>query len=77
MYGRDGEPERSMSRIVEAFNTATGHVLSEGDGWLFMVVLKVVRAARGAAPGLDTFRDMAGYAALAGECYGKTTEEGE
>lgn len=60
--------ERSMARVVSAFNAATGHRLSERDGWLFMVQLKLVRAAATEAGVADDYEDMAAYAALAGEC---------
>lgn len=59
--------ERSMSRTVAAFNTLTGHSLSELDGWRFMCVLKMARAAGGAFH-LDDWTDLSGYGALAGEC---------
>ena len=38
------EGERSMGRCVAAFNAITGHALTERDGWLFMVALKMARA---------------------------------
>lgn len=60
--------ERSMARVVKAFNAATGHVLTERDGWLFMVQLKLVRAATTQTGVADDYEDMAAYAALAGEC---------
>lgn len=54
--------ERSMARTVFAFNTLTGHMLTETEGWRFMEILKI---ARGTGP--DEFIDGAAYAALAGE----------
>jgi hypothetical protein len=51
---RDQEGERSMA-------------LAEIDGWKFMIALKLARAARGQCH-LDDWIDLAGYAALAGEC---------
>ena len=67
---RDIEQERSMARTVQAFNTLTGHELTETDGWLFMVVLKAARATAGAFQA-DDWIDMAGYVGLAGECAAK------
>lgn len=59
--------ERSMRRTVDAFNALTGHALSERDGWLLMVVLKMARATNTPTGTPDDFEDMAAYAALAGE----------
>lgn len=65
---RDTEQgERSMARAVAAFNTLTGHRLTEIEGWLFMSVLKMARATAG-KPHLDDWTDLAGYAALGAEC---------
>jgi hypothetical protein len=66
---RDNEQgERSMARAVAAYTALRGPVMqSELDGWIFMCVLKLARATAG-KPHLDDFSDLAGYAALAGEC---------
>lgn len=48
--------------------------LTELEGWLFMCCLKMARATAGRNH-LDDFTDLAGYAALAGECI--TREEAE
>lgn len=63
---RDKEQERSMKSCVEAFNALTGKSLTEGDGWIFMTVLKLARSQGGSFK-LDDYVDMAAYAALAGE----------
>ena len=55
-----------MARAVTAYNALTGAQLSETDGWVFMCVLKLSRAAAG-RPHLDDYTDLAGYAALAAE----------
>lgn len=60
------EGERSMAATVNAFNAATGHSLTETQGWQFMEILKLVRSNQGAHR-LDSFVDGAAYAALAGE----------
>lgn len=58
--------ERSMGATVTAFNAATGQSLTEEQGWLFMVLLKVVRAQQGNFK-LDSYEDGAAYFGLAGE----------
>ena len=63
---QDGPAERSMKNVVAAFNAATGTMLTTRQGWLFMCCLKLVRAALPTSS-RDTFVDLAGYAALAGE----------
>lgn len=64
---RDQDSERSMALTVGIFGAMTGKHLSELDGWRFMVALKLARAARGQCH-VDDWIDLAGYAALAGEC---------
>lgn len=61
------EGERSMARTVAAFNALTGHQLSERDGWLFMVQLKMARACTTPTGIPDDYEDGASYVALAGE----------
>lgn len=63
---RDKEQERSMKSCVEAFNALTGKSLTETEGWIFMVVLKLARSQGGSFK-TDDYVDMAAYAALAGE----------
>ena len=64
---RDTESgERSMARIVRVFNAATGHNLSEREGWIFQIATKLGRAAQG-GHNVDDYIDLGGYAALAGE----------
>lgn len=64
---RDDGSERSMALAVSIFGAMTGRTMSELDGWRFMIALKLARAARGQCH-LDDWIDLAGYAALAGEC---------
>lgn len=59
--------ERSMARAVAAFNAVHGTQLTELQGWNFMVLLKISRSTAGRTHA-DDYTDMAGYAALAGEC---------
>lgn len=66
-----GGQERSMAATVAAFNAIEGTRLTERQGWAFMQVLKIVRAAASARNGrrdLDSYLDGTAYAALAGEC---------
>lgn len=68
-YDVGGKQERSMAKIVAAFNAvhdANGAQLTEQQGWAFMMLLKMVRGAH--APHLDSALDAVGYAALYGEC---------
>ena len=68
-YDTGGKQERSMAKIVAAFNAvhdANGAQLTEQQGWAFMMLLKMVRGAH--TPHLDSALDAVGYAALYGEC---------
>ena len=58
--------ERSMARAVSAFNAMYGTQLTEVQGWQFMALLKMARAAGGKLH-IDDYIDQAAYAALAGE----------
>lgn len=62
--------ERSMARTVNVFNTLTGNQLTEEQGWLFMVCLKLARGSQGAFH-LDDYVDAAAYCALQGEAAAK------
>lgn len=64
---RDRDEERSMLPCVKAFNALTGHKLTEEQGWLFMVVLKLSRSQGGHQNVADDYIDGAAYFALAGE----------
>lgn len=59
--------ERSMEQTVQIFKAFTGITLTELDGWRFLLCLKLARSTTG-KPKLDSYVDMAGYSALAGEC---------
>ncbi|MGL5583708.1 MAG: DUF6378 domain-containing protein [Cetobacterium sp.] len=63
---RDTESERSMAATVAAFNAMYGTNLTETQGWIFMVFLKISRSKQGEFK-LDDYVDMAAYGALAGE----------
>ena len=66
--------ERSMAPTVAAFNAITGLQLSEEQGWLFMELLKCVRAEHnGYRP--DNYEDGAAYVALKGEAAARNRGE--
>jgi hypothetical protein len=58
--------ERSMERMVHTFNALTDHTLTVSEGWVFMIILKLVRMQ--SAYDRDNYIDAVGYAALLGEC---------
>lgn len=66
--------ERSMPRIVRVFEAITGIRLTEREGLLFMVSMKLVREGRG-APDADDYIDLVNYVALAGEAALATGKE--
>ena len=57
--------ERSMGRIVAAFNCLYGASLTEQQGWYFMLLVKLARQET--KPHADSMEDAIAYAALAGE----------
>ena len=73
-YDKEGGAERSMGKVVGAFNIITGHKLTEEEGWHFMELLKQVRSLQGQYKE-DCYEDLAAYAALRGECAAR--ERGE
>ena len=63
---RDVEQERSMATAVKLFNEITGKSLSEYEGWLFMVCLKLARNRQGTMSfNRDHLLDGMAYMALA------------
>lgn len=65
---RDTQKERAMARTVAIFNAAfPERQLTEYEGWMFMLFLKMARA-HGGYFRLDDHIDMTAYAALAAEC---------
>lgn len=61
------EGERSMEQIVKAFNIITKNQLTESQGWLFMVLLKMVRDNARDKGHQDSCEDLIAYASLYGE----------
>lgn len=66
---RDTEKERAMAKTVAMFNAQFGTNMTEYQGWMFMLSLKLARAEGGSFRE-DDYLDAAAYAALAGECRG-------
>ncbi len=64
-YDRGGE--RCMPLAVQIFNAITGEEMTERYGRIFMLSVKIARSMQGKGK-LDTYVDMAGEAALLGEC---------
>lgn len=70
------EGERSMGKTVEAFNTITGHNLTESEGWLLMQILKDVRqwSVKGRYH-QDSAEDGVNYSALKAEALAREGDE--
>lgn len=60
-----GTPENSFSLIASLWTAYTGHAYSAKDVAMMMALLKVARIKNGNSA--DSFVDLAGYAACAGE----------
>ena len=67
--------ERSMKSTVAAFNVLTGNILSEQEGWLFMLLLKLVRQHQSDDWHQDSSEDAIAYAALMAESWQKQPED--
>ena len=61
------EGERSMEATVNAFNAITGLELTTSDGWLLMVLLKLVRDSQREQAHDDSCHDLIAYSALYAE----------
>lgn len=59
--------ERSMAATVKAFRAITGVEITEEQGWLFMVALKLVRAQASGRVHRDSLEDAVAYASLMAE----------
>jgi hypothetical protein len=59
--------ERSMEAAVSAFNAISGADLTEEQGWLFMLMLKLVRANARGGVHRDSLEDAVAYASLMAE----------
>ena len=70
-----GLDERSMAQTVAAFNVITGNIMSEQEGWLFMLLLKLVRQHQTEGWHQDSSEDAIAYAALMAESWQKEPED--
>jgi hypothetical protein len=68
--------ERSMEQCVDIFNAMAGTDLSETEGWLFMLALKISRSQGGGFK-LDDYIDLIGYASLLTEAAVKEDAQSE
>ena len=59
--------ERSMGQAVNAWNAITGCEITESQGWLLMVCLKLVRDNQRTEPHIDSLEDLVAYSSLYGE----------
>lgn len=66
---RYGTPEDSFKMIAELWTTYSGYELTAHDVAIMMALLKVARISTGHG-GVDSYVDLAGYAACAGEIAG-------
>ena len=64
------EGERSMGKIVTAFNAITGRDMTESEGWMFMQQVKLVRLFTRSEYHADSAEDNIAYAALLAEAKG-------
>ena len=60
-----GSPEDNFSKIADLWSAYTGHTYSALDVAMMMSLLKIARIYAGTKS--DSFVDLAGYAACAGE----------
>lgn len=65
-----GKPEDNFAIIAELWGTYTGYKFSPVDVAMMMVLLKAARIKTGVGT-VDSFVDLAGYAACAGEIAGR------
>lgn len=68
-----GTPENSFGKIADLWSAYTGHTYSPKDVAMMLALLKVARIASGDKA--DSFVDLAGYAACAGEIATEKDEE--
>ena len=63
-----GNPEDNFSTIAEFWTTYSGHKFDAKDVAMMMALLKIARIKAGSS--IDSFVDLAGYAACGGEIAG-------
>ena len=65
-----GTPENNFARIARLWGAYTGYPFTAHDVAMLMALLKVGRIAKGSG-GMDSYVDLCGYAACAGEIISK------
>lgn len=65
-YDKEGGRERSIPKVTAAFAALTGIEMTQEQGWLFMVLLKLARTQQGDYKS-DNYEDLVAYSALMGE----------
>ena len=77
-YEIESGEERSVEQLVNAFNAITRHKLTEQDGWLFLTLLKMVRAWNADNYHHDSALDMVSYSSLTAEALSRNkTKKGD
>ena len=66
-----GSPEDSFQKIADLWSAYLGYDVAPIDVGMMMALLKIARVAGGRGTD-DSFVDLAGYAACAGEIAGRT-----
>ena len=69
-----GTPENNFARIARPWGAYTGYPFTAHDVAMLMALLKVGRIAKGSG-GMDSYVDLCGYAACAGEIISKGRNE--
>ena len=67
-YDHEDKRERNMGRAVCAFNDLLGSNMTEEEGWLFMLLLKLARVTDSDFRHYDSMLDAICYSALMMEC---------
>jgi hypothetical protein len=70
-----GSPENNFKTIAELWSIYTGHTYTATDVAMMMALLKVARIKAGGT--VDSFIDLAGYAACACEIQTGITDPGD
>lgn len=70
----DRGSERSIPRVVYAFNAITGSEMTNHEGWLFMCLLKMVRQHQQDEWHRDSSEDLIAYTALMAESWQEAGE---
>ena len=69
-----GTPESNFAAIADLWTAYCGHEFTPIDVAMMMALLKIARIKKGGGSG-DSYVDLAGYAACAGELYEMRTRE--